>query len=36
MDNVNAIEILATLAGVQGTGVAKNTAFDVAFITMRG
>jgi len=36
MDNVNAIETLAALAGVQGTGVQKNAAFDMAFITLRG
>ena len=30
MDNANAIDILAALA-VQGTGVQKNTAFDMAF-----
>jgi len=36
MDNMNAIESLAALAGVQGTGVQKNVAFDVAFITLRG
>lgn len=36
MDNVNAIEILAAPAGVQATGVPKNAAFDVAFITLRG
>ena len=31
MDNVNAIETLATLAGAQRTGVRKNAAFDMAF-----
>ena len=36
MDSANAIDTLATLAGAQRTGVEKNAAFDMAFITLKG